>query len=60
MNAVTFGGARSPATAVAESVRVRPRRSFIARFIDGLKETRRMEARRVIERYAHLLPPDQS
>jgi hypothetical protein len=60
MDAVTFGGARTAATAVAESVWVGPRRSFFARFFAALKEARRMEARRVVERYAHLLPPDQS
>ena len=60
MDAVTFGGARTPATAVAESARAKPRRSFLARFLDALKETRRREARHVIERYTHLLPPDES
>jgi hypothetical protein len=60
MNAVTFGGARTPATALAKSARVSTRWSFFARFVDALKETRRQEARRVVERYAHLLPPDGS
>jgi hypothetical protein len=60
MDAVIFGSAHTPAAAVAEGVRVTPRRSFFAPFMDALKETRRREARRVIERYTHLLPPDGS
>ena len=58
MSAVTFGGPRAPA--VAERTRVVPRRSLFVRFFNALQETRRWEARRVIERYAHLLPPDES
>jgi hypothetical protein len=57
MDAVIFGSGHTPDAAVAEGVRVTPRRSFFARFMDALKETRRREA---IKRYTHLLPPDGS
>jgi len=60
MDAVIFGSGHASDAAVAEGVRVTPRRSFFARFMDALKETRRREARRVIKRYTHLLPPDGS
>ena len=37
MDAVTFGGAGAPTTAVVESARIKPRRSFFTRFMDALK-----------------------
>jgi hypothetical protein len=40
-------GARTPAP-VAESVQAEPRKSFFARFMDALRETRRQQARREI------------
>lgn len=60
MSAVTFGGAGTPAAAATEGVRFGARRSFLSRFLEALKETRRREARRVMERYTYLLPPDES
>jgi len=57
MDAVTFGGVRTPTTT---DVEIKPRKSFLARFVDALKESRRLEARRFFERHADLLPPDQS
>ena len=57
MDAVTFGGVRAPTTTVVETKR---RKSFFARFVDALKESRRLEARRFIERHTDLLPPDRS
>ena len=58
MHVATFGGARTPATAVAESKRVKSPTSILARFMNGLKESRLQEARRVIERHSHLMAPD--
>ena len=58
MHATTYGGARAPATAVVESKRVKPRKSIFARFMDGLKESRLAQARRVIEKHNHLMAPD--
>ena len=56
MHAVTYGGARTPATALVENTRVKPRKSVFARF---MKQSRLEEARRVIERHSHLLGPDR-
>jgi hypothetical protein len=47
-----------PATAIAESKRVKSRASLFAQFMNGLKESRLQEARRVIERHSHLMAPD--
>jgi hypothetical protein len=58
MHAATFGGARTPDTAIAESKQVKSRASLFARFMNGLKESRLQEARRVIERHSHLMAPD--
>ena len=58
MDAVTFGAPRAPT--VVERMRVVPRKSFFTRFLNALQETRRREARRVIEKYTHLMPPDES
>ena len=60
MDAVTFGDARAPTITVVESTRIKPRRSFFTRFMDALKESRRLEARRFLDRHADLLPPDRS
>jgi hypothetical protein len=56
MNVVTYGGARASAARVARNIQDGARRRFFARFMDALRETRLREARRIIERYAHLLP----
>jgi hypothetical protein len=55
MTAVTYGGARTIVTAVVESAQSGPRKGFFERFMAALRETRREQARRVIERYAALL-----
>jgi hypothetical protein len=60
MTAVTYGGARTPGTAVAKSVQNELRKGFFARFMAALRETRRQQARRAIERYADLLSSDES
>jgi hypothetical protein len=57
MDAVTFGGVRTPTTTAVE---IKPRKSFFGRLVDALKESRRLEARRFFERHADLLRPDQS
>jgi hypothetical protein len=59
MHVATFGGARTPATAVTKGKRVKSRTSIFARFMNGLKESRLKEARRVIERHNHLLASDK-
>ena len=60
MDAVTFGGTHAPSTTGLESAGIKPRRSFFVRFMDALKESRRLEARRFLKRHADLLPPDRS
>jgi len=57
MHVATFGGARTPATAVVETKRVKSPTSIFARFMNGLKGSRLQEARRVIERHSHLMAP---
>jgi hypothetical protein len=57
MHAATFGGARTPAIATGESRRVKSSTSLFARFMNGLRESRLQEARRVIERHSHLMAP---
>jgi hypothetical protein len=57
MDAVTFGGVRTPTTTAWKLSSASP--SF-ARFVDALKESRRLQARRFFEMHADLLPPDQS
>ncbi len=58
MNAAV--GVRTPAAALAEigQEETRTTRKMLARFKHALNKSRRMEARRVIARHAHLLPPD--
>jgi hypothetical protein len=56
MNAAV--GVRTPAAVLAGIGRGRRRTTLVSRFLDGLKESRRREARFVIARYAHLLPFD--
>ena len=58
MYVATYGGARTPATAAAESKRVKSPTSIFDRFMNGLKESRLQEARRVIERHSYLMAPD--
>ena len=59
MHVATFGGFATPDTAVTESKQVKSRASLFARFMNGLKESRLQEARRVIERHSHLIAPDK-
>jgi hypothetical protein len=54
MIAVTYGGTRTPATAVAKGVQNELRKGFFARFMAALQETRCQQARLVIERCADL------
>jgi hypothetical protein len=59
MHVATFGGV-TPATAIVEIKRVKSRTSLFGRFMNGLKESRLQEARRVIERHSsHLMAPDK-
>jgi hypothetical protein len=58
MNTVTYGGARVPRTAVSQRAKVKKRKRFFARFMDALTESRRQQARRMIEDHAYLLPND--
>ena len=60
MHVATFGGARTPATELTKGKRVKSRTSIFARFMNGLKDSRLKEARRVIERHNHLLASDKS
>ena len=55
MNAVTYGGARTPAATIGKSTKVRSYKIVFARFMDALVETRLREASRVIQTHAHLL-----
>ena len=58
MNTLTYGGARVPLTAVSQRPKVKKRKRFFARFMDALAESRRQQARRMIENHAYLLPND--
>ena len=58
MNAVTFGGARAPATAAFKRGRAKPRKNVFVRFMDALAESRLRQAHREIEKHAHLLASD--
>jgi len=51
-------GVRIPAAVLARVGRQRTRRTPLTRFMDGLKKSRRHQARLVIVRHAHLLPLD--
>ena len=56
MDIAIYGGVRAPRAAVFGRKKSDPRRNLLALFMGALKETRRHEACREIERYAHLLP----
>lgn len=58
IEAVTYGGNRTPAKTIAARRCAEPPRSFFSRFIDALRESRSQEARRVIARYAYLRRSD--
>jgi hypothetical protein len=58
MNTVTYGGARAPRVAVSQRAKVKKRKRFFARFMDALAESRRQQARRMIEDHAYLLSND--
>ncbi|HZP70739.1 MAG TPA: hypothetical protein VFB29_12415 [Pseudolabrys sp.] len=57
MHAVTYGVARGSETDTAAIRQERGHKPLFARVMDALKETRYREARRIIARHAHLLPP---
>jgi hypothetical protein len=59
MNAVTYAGVSGRRIAVAERTKGGPRRSFFARFMGALRESRIRQARRVIEKHAHLIASEQ-
>ena len=50
-------GVRTPAAVLIEAGQADTRKTLLLRFLDALKASRRGEARLVIARYAHLLPP---
>ena len=52
MSAVTYGVARVAATETLSA----PRKTFFARFMDALIDSRARQARREIAKHAHLLP----
>jgi hypothetical protein len=54
----TAVGVHTPAAVLARVGRRETQRAPFSRFMDALKKSRRHEARLVIARYAHLLPPD--
>ena len=57
MVAVTYGVSRIPAKKAAERAQVAaPRKSFFARFMDALVESRLRQVHREIAKHAHLLP----
>jgi hypothetical protein len=55
MVAVTYGVARVPA-AEAAAAKAAPRKSFLARVMDALIESRMQQARREIARHIQVLP----
>jgi hypothetical protein len=56
MVTITYGLTGAPAT--DGRLRTRQRTPLFARFMKALKYSRLRQARRVIKRHAHLLPPD--
>jgi hypothetical protein len=58
MNAVTYGVDCTPRTAVSESMEAEKRTHLFARFMAALMESRRHQARRLIETHTELLPND--
>ena len=58
MTAVTYGPARVPRDAILRRANTEKRRHFLTRFMDALRESRRQQARRVIENHATPLPND--
>lgn len=58
MNAVTYGGDRAPRSAVSQGVKTEKRTHLFERFMAALMESRRQQARRLIEIHKDLLPND--
>ncbi|HEY0223552.1 MAG TPA: hypothetical protein VGC38_03480 [Pseudolabrys sp.] len=58
MVAVTFGGARVAAPAVAGSKPVKKRKGFFARMFDAICDAQMKRAEREFARHRHLLPAD--
>jgi hypothetical protein len=53
-----MGALAPPRTAVSQRAKAKKRKRFFARFKDALAESRRQQARRMIEDHAYLLPND--
>jgi hypothetical protein len=58
MNAVTYTRVSARRTAVADRIKGGPR-SFFACFMGVLRESRIQQARRVIEKHAHLIASER-
>jgi hypothetical protein len=54
----TAVGVQTPAAVLVRVGRRETQRAPFSRFVDALKKSRRHEARLVIARHVHLLPPD--
>jgi len=59
MVAITYGVARSSATAKPCSGAAARRKNFFVRFLDALVESRLQQVHREITRHAHLLPSEE-
>jgi len=56
MAAVAYGTSRLLATEISAAASDDRKQGFFARLLSALDEARRLQARRVVARYAHLLP----
>jgi len=57
MTAAVYGISRLLTTEVSAAESDGRKHGFFVRLLRALDEARRLQARRVVERYAHLLPP---
>ena len=57
MAAVAYGIGRLLTTEISAAESDGRKQGFFIRLLRALDEARRLQARRVVERYAHLLPP---
>ena len=57
MAAAVYGNGRLLTTEVSAAESDGRKRGFFVRLLRALDEARRLQARRVVERHAHLLPP---
>jgi hypothetical protein len=60
MDAVNYAGSRNRGRTIDGTSKIESRKSIFSRFMNGLMESRRREARRVIATYAHLLAQDDT